>query len=165
MFIESYKILQSELEAKGVTFKTFDEVNEWKEGTEQVLVGRIKAHGKGGNLPEASVCIFVDMDFVKRIREINKEFDPDIIITKIDSKPKIYPTDVSWNKGPIRGEIMGGCVCVKNEVFQKHIHAFGQPKAGDYFFIKEIFDSKNGYRIHWEDRVTIQAVRGHGRIE
>lgn len=108
---------------------------------------------------------FIDTDFVKRIREINKESDPDIIITKIDAKPVVYPTDKSWNKEPIRGEIMGGCVCVKNEVFQKHIHAFGQPKAGDYFFIKEIFDNKNGYKIHWEDRITIQAVRGYGRTE
>lgn len=64
MFIESDEILQKELTDWGVPFRTFDDIKEWKEGTEQVLVGRIKAHGKGGNLPEASVCLFVDMDFV-----------------------------------------------------------------------------------------------------
>jgi len=64
MFLETDEVLQSELEGHGITFKTFDEVKEYKAGTEQVLVGRIKAHGKGGNIPEASVCLFVDMDFV-----------------------------------------------------------------------------------------------------
>lgn len=64
MFLESDQILQDELKSGGVKFRTFEDVKEWKEGTEQVLVGRIKAHGKGGNVPEASVAIFVDMDFV-----------------------------------------------------------------------------------------------------
>jgi len=64
MFVETDAILQEELKRLKVSFKTFDEVQEWKTGDDQVLVGRIKAHGKGGNLPEASVCLFVDMDFV-----------------------------------------------------------------------------------------------------
>ena len=64
MFIETDQLLQEELTRLGVSFKTFDEGAEWKTGTEQVLVGRIKAHGKGGNFPQASVALFVDMDFV-----------------------------------------------------------------------------------------------------
>lgn len=64
MFVETDKLLQEHLAKYGVSFRPFEEVKEWKEGNEQVLVGRIKAHGKGGNLPEASVCLFVDMDFV-----------------------------------------------------------------------------------------------------
>lgn len=64
LFIETDKIIQNELTNLGVSFRTFEELNEWKEGTEQVLVGRIKSHNKGGNVPEASVCLFVDMDYV-----------------------------------------------------------------------------------------------------
>ncbi len=64
LFVESDQLLQEELLSRGVSFRTFEEVREWKEGTEQVLVGRIKAHGKGGNVPEASVALFADMDFV-----------------------------------------------------------------------------------------------------
>lgn len=64
MFLESDRILQDELIRLGVSFRTFEEIKEWKAGDEQVLVGRIKAHGKGGNVPEASTAIFVDMDFV-----------------------------------------------------------------------------------------------------
>lgn len=64
MFIETDEILKEELTRQAVSFRTFDELNKWKSGTEQVLIGRIKAHGKGGNVPEASVVLFVDMDFV-----------------------------------------------------------------------------------------------------
>lgn len=64
LFIETDTLLQEELARLGVSFRTFEELPEWKEGTEQVLVGRIKSHSKGGNVPEASVCLFVDMDFV-----------------------------------------------------------------------------------------------------
>lgn len=64
MFIETDQMIQEELENMGIGYRTFDDVQAWKEGDEQVLVGRIKSHGKGGNVPEASVTLFVDMDFV-----------------------------------------------------------------------------------------------------
>lgn len=64
MFVETYSLLQEILKENSVSFKTFDDIQEWKAGTEQVLLGRIKAHGKGGNVPEACVSLFVDMDFV-----------------------------------------------------------------------------------------------------
>lgn len=64
MFIETDELVQNYLSLMGIPFRTFDELAEWKAGDEQVLVGRIKAHGKGGNVPEASVALFVDMDFV-----------------------------------------------------------------------------------------------------
>ena len=64
MFIETDNIFQKELDYYGINYKTFDDLDEWKKGTEQVLVGRIKSHAKGGNVPEASVTIFIDMDFV-----------------------------------------------------------------------------------------------------
>lgn len=64
MFKETDELIGELLTAAGVTWRTFEDVQEWKRGHEQVIVGRIKAHGKGGNVPEASVCLFVDMDFV-----------------------------------------------------------------------------------------------------
>ena len=64
LFVESDEILQAELKSLGVSFRTFDDVQAWKDGTEQVLVGRIKSNGKGSNLQESSLVIFVDMDFV-----------------------------------------------------------------------------------------------------
>jgi SNF2 family DNA or RNA helicase len=64
LFIETDRLIQEALGEAGISFRTFEEQEEWKAGTEQVIVGRIKANSKGANLPEASVCLFVDMDFV-----------------------------------------------------------------------------------------------------
>lgn len=63
-YIESDTALQKSFDELGVRYKTFEDLKEWKEGDEQVLVGRIGSHAKGGNVPEACVCIFVDMDYV-----------------------------------------------------------------------------------------------------
>lgn len=64
LFIETEELLKETLAKNGVAFKTFEELNEWKKGDEQVLLGRIKAHAKGGNVSDASVVLFVDMDWV-----------------------------------------------------------------------------------------------------
>lgn len=63
-FIETDKLLADLLTQEGISFRTFEEINEWKANGERVLVGRIKAHGKGTNVPEASVALFVDMSWV-----------------------------------------------------------------------------------------------------
>lgn len=64
LFMETDAIVQEELAALGVSFRTFEEMREWKAGDERVIVGRIRSHAKGANLPEASAVLFVDMDFV-----------------------------------------------------------------------------------------------------
>lgn len=64
IFIETDRMIQEELAIAGVSYRTFDDVKEWKWSDDQVLVGRIKSHAKGGNAAEACVTIMVDMDFV-----------------------------------------------------------------------------------------------------
>lgn len=64
LYVETDEILQAELKRLGVSYRPFDELQEWKAGDEQVLAGRIRSHAKGGNAPEASVFISIDMDFV-----------------------------------------------------------------------------------------------------
>lgn len=64
LYIETDKVLQEELARLGVSFRPFEDIAEWKKGDEKVIVGRIKSHAKGANLPEASAAVFVDMDYV-----------------------------------------------------------------------------------------------------
>jgi SNF2 family DNA or RNA helicase len=63
-FIETYELLIDLCKAMGISYNIFENVADFKKGNEQVLIGRIKAHGKGGNIPEASVTLFTDMDWV-----------------------------------------------------------------------------------------------------
>ena len=64
IFVETFEEIQQYLAMKGISYRTFDDIAEWKKGDEKVLLGRTKAHGKGGNAPEAHTTIFVDMDYV-----------------------------------------------------------------------------------------------------
>ena len=65
LFVETYNEIRNMLAYYDVSQETFDGVENWKQDPSiQVIVGKIKAHGKGTNLPEASTTIFVDMDFV-----------------------------------------------------------------------------------------------------
>lgn len=104
-----------------------------------------------------------DTSFVAIIKKIAHELAPDVIMTKLLRRGKQYPTAEIWGKDPIKGKIAVGCFCAKNEIYQKHIEAFGKPRAGDYYFIKEVFEGD--YKIHWLDRIVMAATVGRGRCE
>ena len=92
LFIETEEVLKAELTRYGVAWRTFDDIKEWKLGNEPVLLGRIKAHGKGGNVPEASMVVMVDMDFVpaNNLQAENRIDRPD---QKRDMKMVYYITE------------------------------------------------------------------------
>lgn len=64
LYLATEEVIKEELTRHGVAWSTFEDIKAWKTGDEPVLIGRIKAHGKGGNVPEASIVVMVDMDFV-----------------------------------------------------------------------------------------------------
>ena len=63
-YVETDKFIAEELERYGISYQTFENVRDWKANGDRVLVGRIRAHGKGTNAPEACVALFTDMSFV-----------------------------------------------------------------------------------------------------
>jgi len=64
LFIETDELIKKALTDRGIAWRPFDELPDWKASDDQVLVGRIKSHAKGGNAAEASVTLMIDMDFV-----------------------------------------------------------------------------------------------------
>ena len=104
-----------------------------------------------------------DRNFVATIKKIVKESAPDVIITKMLREGKEFPTSNVWNKDPIKKEIGTGCICVTNEVFQKHIETFGKPRFGDYYYIKDIFEGE--YKTYWLDKIVMVGMKGHGKSE
>jgi len=105
-----------------------------------------------------------DPNFVAAIKKVAAEQAPDVIMVKLYIYSKEYPTPEVWEKYPIRGKIAGGCICVTNKVYQDYIQNFGHPKAGDYYFIKSVFDAK-GLKIVWLDRNVKSTGRMRGRPE
>jgi len=104
-----------------------------------------------------------DRNFVATIKKIVKESAPDVIITRMLREGKEFPTSNVWNKDPIKKEIGTGCICVTNEVFQKHIETFGKPRFGDYYYIKDIFEGE--YKTYWLDKIVMVGMKGHGKSE
>lgn len=64
LFIETDELIKSYLTEKGISWRGFEDLPDWKASDDQVLVGRIKSHAKGGNAAEACVTLMIDMDFV-----------------------------------------------------------------------------------------------------
>jgi len=102
-------------------------------------------------------------DFVSKIKQVAKDYSPDVIIIKMISVGgKIIPTEDTWKKAPVFCKIGTSCVVVKNKIWQRHIEAFGQPSAGDYAFIKELTRKRHGYSIRWVNLLA-SKVQYHGK--
>ena len=104
----------------------------------------------------------IDKEFVSHVKSLSHR-SLDVIMFKIYIRNELYPKPECWEKSPIYGKIGEECICVTNKVFQDHIHAFGEPRGGDFSFIKEIFDQK--YSIYWDDRIVVQAAKSRGKPE
>ena len=96
-----------------------------------------------------------DRNFIKHLKNVVSQHKVDIILFKAHRKPfsETLPSKRVWGTRPILGEIDSCCFVVKRAVWQKHIHEFGQPKHGDYHFIKTLFDK--GYSRYWVSKTMV----------
>jgi len=96
-----------------------------------------------------------DRSFIKHLKNVVSQHPVDIILFKAYRKPfsKTLPSKRVWGKQPILGDIGSCCFVVKRAIWQRHIHEFGQPKHGDYRFIKVLFDK--GYSRYWVSKTMI----------
>lgn len=98
-------------------------------------------------------------DFCKAIRQIVRTHAPDVIMVKMQTQAHIFPTPDVWQKHIIMGSIGTSCFCVSNQIFQRHIEAFGRTSCGDYHFIKEVFNYN--YKIYWFDKIVARIDAAH----
>jgi len=98
-----------------------------------------------------------DRGFIKHLKNAAKQHKADILLFKMYRKPfsKTLPSKRVWGKEPILGEIGSCCFVVRRAIWQKHIHEFGRPRYGDYYFIKALFDAR--YSRYWIDKTMIMV--------
>lgn len=101
----------------------------------------------------------VYIDFIKAIRQIVKTQAPDVIMVKMQTHAHIFPKPDVWKKHIIMGSIGTSCFCISNQVYQRHIKAFGRTSCGDYHFIKEVFN--HNYKIYWFDKIVARIDATH----
>lgn len=94
-------------------------------------------------------------DFAERLRDvIQREGYPDVVVFKNDICGCIQPAH--WEAVDY-GAIDLSCFVVAREIWQKHAGDWGRHYAGDFDFIRTLFDA--GYRFYWWDSLEMRALR------
>lgn len=101
--------------------------------------------------------ILLDADLTK---ELQARDSFGVVMAKVVIRGRVVPTTVSWMREPVRSNVSGSGIIMRNEIFMRHIEAFRRPRAADYYFIKEVFSFN--YPTSWYDNVIIYCTK-HGR--
>lgn len=106
--------------------------------------------------------VLADGQVVADLREFvvaNKR--PEVVMVRNLKRGNIYP---AWRQEPICGLVDLGSYVIRGDVFHKNAHRFGRRYAGDYDFIRALWD--DGYDFAWCDRLFAAAqALGLGRPE
>ncbi len=111
------------------------------------------------------VMVLDDDDMISEPRAIEylKEATadgPDIVIFKGDCGDDlgILPDAVVWGKRPIKGHIGSFAIVTSRDVWEKHITAYGADEAGDYEYLKALWQDKP--RVAWLDKILTAMPTG-----
>lgn len=113
-----------------------------------------------------------DQDFIGFLKQVARQHDPDIIVFRVYRVNRYLPMPVNWRSllaggMPARGKFSGDCFVVRREVWQAHIHAFGNLPAGNWHFATELWNNTPGGRIAFVNHTVARygGRRGNGRPE
>jgi hypothetical protein len=105
----------------------------------------------------------VSFFFIEELKKLINGLDlkPDVIICKgtLDGQkfPKIWKEEIQ------RGKIAAPNLIVRNQVFDKHARMWDAPRAGDFFFAKDIW--KTDPYVFWWDFNVFWAESSRGLTE
>ena len=99
--------------------------------------------------------------FVSDLHAAARAYDPDVIVFRVNNAQLgVLPSRFVWQMYPILGQIGGGNVIVKREVWDACIAAImsdgnggGPVYEGDYYYLAEVW--RHTKRIHWMDKVQV----------
>jgi len=110
--------------------------------------------------------ILITDDFVSDMKKIARENDnPGLIFVKMWINDCYYPTNVDWKASKLTiNHIDTACVVVRHDLWNAHIKNFLQRKAGDFFFIESVYNSKP--TVFWQDKFYTRTMKvSHGKPE
>lgn len=99
----------------------------------------------------------VSQTLIADLKAIAEAHSPDVIMIKMDHAERGILPGLNWQKPPKVGDIGCSAFVVRREIWQKHSRYFGSHYAGDFDFIKSIFE--RDYEIYWFDRVASKVQR------
>lgn len=113
---------------------------------------------------------FIHNDFVKDLKPIVKNNNPDVIFVRAYIGPNsgdgkdLYPKEETWLKEPEPAKIGTPCYIVSNEIYKDYIHYYDTPQAADWFFISEVW-KKEGLNVYWWNEIVNKSYRMDKKID
>lgn len=110
--------------------------------------------------------MLIDDEFTKDFKEVVglRRFPTIIFFKGIVHKLGVLPRPGYWGKPPVYGQIASFCSAIRNDVWFRHIQAFGHKKlGGDHCFIRTCYDNTDPRDHVWWDRVVARTQAGPGR--
>jgi hypothetical protein len=98
--------------------------------------------------------LITDIDFVKRLKKVVDEYNPDVIVFK-NEIVGILPS--IWDAKPQLGHIDLSCFVVRSDIWKANADKWGKRYEGDYDFINSLWEQ--GYQFYWLDVVAVKAQR------
>jgi glycosyltransferase involved in cell wall biosynthesis len=101
-----------------------------------------------------------DSYFIEDLKKIDASNNIDIVICKGYIGDKLYPT--YWSGPPYRGGLGSPNFIVKANLFKNYSENWCKAKAGDYFFIRRVYNYGTTY---WWNKIVFKAPIGDGLPE
>lgn len=106
-------------------------------------------------LDDDDVCIRDTL--INDLEDIVAAHNPDVIMVKMDHGPRGVLPAKTWGQWPVMGDIGCSAFVVRREIWQRHAKHFTASYAGDYFFIKSIFERDPD--IYWFDVIASKVQK------
>jgi hypothetical protein len=121
--------------------------------------------------PEGKYVLVLDDDDLMldpqaiAILKVATTSSPELVIFRANHKELgILPSPVVWNNRPLKGHIGSISFVSRQDLWKRHIKAFGVDEGGDYAYLKNIWS--NGLNVMWLDELLTGVQRiSRGRPE
>jgi hypothetical protein len=95
--------------------------------------------------------------FIADLKDIVGVCDPDAIMVKMNHAERGILPNRYWKQKPEMGDIGCSAFVVRRNIWQKHSKYLGEHYAGDFDFIRSIFE--RDYKIYWFDCIASRVQR------
>ena len=108
----------------------------------------------------------INANLVARLKEIDAEQSPDVIMLKMDHGPwGVLPPDELWGKPPKYSQIGSSAFVVRRELWHEYGDNWRRNVGGDYGFISAVWQSAP--KVAWYEEISsrVRVASSHGRTE
>ena len=104
--------------------------------------------------------LILNKHFITLLKHVAERKKPDVIIWRgkfLEANITLPLIDQYWGRYPIRAFIGSFNYCLRNELYQKHIHVCQCGISGDFDLIKAVFEDNPTPNIFWYNKILVST--------